>query len=78
MIGYDWFIIKVKAVVMKVSFVSSNKSMTINFAIFFIIAKVIGYDWFIIKVKAMVMRVRFVSSNKSMTINVTIFFIIAR
>ena len=58
MIGYDWFIIKVKAVVMKVSFVSSNKSMTINFAIFFIIIKVISYDWSIIKMKVVMILVK--------------------
>ena len=58
MIGYDWFIIKVKAVVMKVSFVSSNKSMTINFTIFFIIAKVISYDWSIIKMKVVMILVK--------------------
>ena len=58
MIGYDWFIIKVKAVVMKVSFVSSNKSMTINFAIFFIITKVISYDWSIIKMKVVMIPMK--------------------
>ena len=58
MIGYDWFIIKVKAVVMKVSFVSSNKSMTINFTIFFIIAKVISYEWSIIKMKVVILIVK--------------------
>ena len=58
MIGYNWYIIKVKALVMKVSFVSSNKSMTINFTIFFIIAKMIGYDWCIIKMKVVMIPVK--------------------
>ena len=58
MIGYNWYIVKVKVVVKKVSFVSSNKSMTTNFTLFFIIVKVISYDWCIIKMKVVMIPVK--------------------
>ena len=58
MIGYNRYIVKVKVVVKKVSFVSSNKSMTTNFTLFFIIVKVISYDWCIIKMKVVMIPVK--------------------